>query len=98
VMRGLELARPHPDRHRAHQRPDPWTTSRTSPSAASSTRATGTRFGGTANLEAFTETRWVTIRADIPPYPLLGRTTPAHRHFTWDVPLVSLQRHQRHIH
>jgi benzaldehyde dehydrogenase (NAD) len=30
---------------------------------------TGTRFGGTANLEAFTETRWVTVRGDIAPYP-----------------------------
>ena len=30
---------------------------------------TGTRFGGTANLEAFTETRWITIRGDIAPYP-----------------------------
>jgi benzaldehyde dehydrogenase (NAD) len=30
---------------------------------------TGTRFGGTANLEAFTETLWVTIRGDIAPYP-----------------------------
>ena len=27
------------------------------------------RFGGTANLDAFTETRWVTIRGDIAPYP-----------------------------
>jgi hypothetical protein len=26
-------------------------------------------FGGTANLEAFTDTRWVTIRGDIAPYP-----------------------------
>jgi benzaldehyde dehydrogenase (NAD) len=25
--------------------------------------------GGTANLDAFTETRWVTIRGDIAPYP-----------------------------
>ena len=25
--------------------------------------------GGTANLEAFTETRWVTVRGDIAPYP-----------------------------
>jgi hypothetical protein len=25
--------------------------------------------GGTANLEAFTDTRWVTIRGDIAPYP-----------------------------
>ena len=28
---------------------------------------TGTRFGGSANLEAFTETRWVTIRGEIAP-------------------------------
>ena len=27
------------------------------------------RFGGAANLDAFTETRWVTIRGDIAPYP-----------------------------
>ena len=25
--------------------------------------------GGTANLEAFTDTRWATIRGDIAPYP-----------------------------
>jgi hypothetical protein len=30
---------------------------------------TGARFGGTSNLEAFTDTRWVTIRSDIAPYP-----------------------------
>ena len=30
---------------------------------------TGARFGGTANLEAFTDSRWVTIRGDIAPYP-----------------------------
>jgi benzaldehyde dehydrogenase (NAD) len=30
---------------------------------------TGARFSGTANLEAFTDTRWVTIRGDIAPYP-----------------------------
>jgi benzaldehyde dehydrogenase (NAD) len=26
-------------------------------------------FGGAANLEALTDTRWVTIRGDIAPYP-----------------------------
>lgn len=26
-------------------------------------------FGGTANSEAVTDTRWVTIRGDIAPYP-----------------------------
>ena len=30
---------------------------------------TGARFGGVANLEAFTDTRWVTVRGDIAPYP-----------------------------
>jgi benzaldehyde dehydrogenase (NAD) len=30
---------------------------------------TGARFGGAANLEAFTDTRWVTVRGDIAPYP-----------------------------
>jgi benzaldehyde dehydrogenase (NAD) len=33
------------------------------------TSGAGARFGGTANLDAFTETRWVTIRRDIAPYP-----------------------------
>ncbi|MEH1128769.1 benzaldehyde dehydrogenase [Micromonospora sp. CPCC 206061] len=31
---------------------------------------TGSRFGGAAaNVEAFTETRWVTVRGDVPAYP-----------------------------
>jgi len=31
---------------------------------------TGARFGGAAaNVEAFTETRWVTVRGDVPQYP-----------------------------
>jgi benzaldehyde dehydrogenase (NAD) len=30
---------------------------------------TGARFGGSANLDAFTETRWITLRGDIPAYP-----------------------------
>jgi benzaldehyde dehydrogenase (NAD) len=30
---------------------------------------TGSRFGGAANLDAFTEQRWITMRGDIPPYP-----------------------------
>ena len=29
----------------------------------------GARFGGASNLEAFTVTRWVTIRSDIATYP-----------------------------
>jgi len=30
---------------------------------------TGARFGGTANAEAFTESRWITLRGEIPAYP-----------------------------
>jgi benzaldehyde dehydrogenase (NAD) len=30
---------------------------------------TGARFGGLGNVEAFTDTRWVTVRGDIAPYP-----------------------------
>jgi benzaldehyde dehydrogenase (NAD) len=30
---------------------------------------TGARFGGAANLDAFTEQRWITMRGEIPPYP-----------------------------
>jgi benzaldehyde dehydrogenase (NAD) len=30
---------------------------------------TGTRFGGVANLDAFTDQRWITMRGEIPPYP-----------------------------
>jgi hypothetical protein len=29
----------------------------------------GARFGGAANLEAFADTRWVTVRGDIASYP-----------------------------
>ncbi len=30
---------------------------------------TGARFGGLANLDAFTESRWITLRREIPAYP-----------------------------
>jgi len=30
---------------------------------------TGARFGGQSNLDAFTESRWITVRGDIPAYP-----------------------------
>jgi benzaldehyde dehydrogenase (NAD) len=30
---------------------------------------TGARFGGTANLDAFTDQRWITVRGDVPEYP-----------------------------
>ncbi len=31
---------------------------------------TGVRFGGSANMDAFTDQRWITIRGDIPAYPM----------------------------
>jgi benzaldehyde dehydrogenase (NAD) len=35
-----------------------------------STSGTGSRHGGPqANIEAFTETQWVTLRGDLPAYP-----------------------------
>jgi hypothetical protein len=37
-----------------------WTTSR---------GGTGVRFGGTSNVDAFTDTRWITMRGEIPAYP-----------------------------
>jgi benzaldehyde dehydrogenase (NAD) len=30
---------------------------------------TGARFGGSANLDAFTDSRWITMRGQIPEYP-----------------------------
>jgi benzaldehyde dehydrogenase (NAD) len=30
---------------------------------------TGVRFGGDANLNAFTDTRWITMRGELPSYP-----------------------------
>ena len=68
VMRGLELARKIPTGivHINEQTVDD---EPNVPFGGLLDSGTGTRFGGTANLEAFTETRWVTIRGDIAPYP-----------------------------
>jgi benzaldehyde dehydrogenase (NAD) len=68
VMRGLELARQIPTGivHINEQTVDD---EPNIPFGGLGASGTGSRFGGTANLEAFTDTRWVTIRADIAPYP-----------------------------
>jgi benzaldehyde dehydrogenase (NAD) len=68
VMRGLELARRIPTGivHINEQTVDD---EPNVPFGGIFDSGTGTRFGGTANLDAFTETRWVTIRGDIAPYP-----------------------------
>src|SRR5579863_262503 len=68
VMRGLELARRIPTGivHINDQTVDD---EPNIPFGGIFDSGTGTRFGGTANLEAFTETRWVTVQGDIAPYP-----------------------------
>ena len=68
VMRGLDLARRIPTGivHINEQTVDD---EANTPFGGVLDSGTGARFGGPANLEAFTETRWVTIRGDIAPYP-----------------------------
>ncbi len=68
VMRGLDLARRIPTGivHINEQTVDD---EPNAPFGGVLDSGTGTRFGGTANLDAFTETRWVTVRGDIAPYP-----------------------------
>jgi hypothetical protein len=68
VMRGLDLARQIPTGvvHINEQTVDD---EPNIPFGGLGASGTGARFGGTANLEAFTDTRWVTIRGDITPYP-----------------------------
>jgi benzaldehyde dehydrogenase (NAD) len=68
VMRGLELARQIPTGivHINDQTVDD---APNTPFGGIGASGTGARFGGSANLDAFTDTRWVTIRGDIAPYP-----------------------------
>jgi benzaldehyde dehydrogenase (NAD) len=68
VMRGLDLARRIPTGivHINDQTVDD---APNTPFGGIRASGTGARFGGSANLDAFTDTRWVTIRGDIAPYP-----------------------------
>jgi benzaldehyde dehydrogenase (NAD) len=68
VMRGLDLARRIPTGivHINEQTVDD---EANTPFGGIFDSGTGARFGGTANLDAFTETRWITMRGDIAPYP-----------------------------
>ena len=68
VMRGLDLARRIPTGivHINEQTVDD---EPNVPFGGILDSGTGARFGGAANLDAFTETRWVTMRGDIAPYP-----------------------------
>jgi benzaldehyde dehydrogenase (NAD) len=68
VMRGLDLAKRIPTGivHINEQTVDD---EPNAPFGGVLASGTGARFGGSANLEAFTDTRWVTVRGDIAPYP-----------------------------
>jgi benzaldehyde dehydrogenase (NAD) len=68
VMRGLDLARQIPTGivHITEQTVDD---EPNIPFGGLGASGTGARFGGTSNLEAFTATRWVTVRGDIATYP-----------------------------
>ena len=68
VMRGLDLARRIPTGivHINEQTVDD---EANTPFGGILDSGTGARFGGTSNLEAFTEMHWVTMRGDIAPYP-----------------------------
>ncbi len=68
VLRGLDLARKIPTGivHINDQTVDD---APNTPFGGLGASGTGARFGGTANLDAFTETRWVTMRSEIAPYP-----------------------------
>lgn len=68
VMRGLDLARKVPTGivHINDQTVDD---APNTPFGGVRASGTGARFGGSANLDAFTGTRWVTIRGEITPYP-----------------------------
>jgi benzaldehyde dehydrogenase (NAD) len=68
VMRGLDLARNIPTGivHINEQTVDD---EPNVPFGGIGASGTGARFGGTSNLEAFTETRWITLRGDIATYP-----------------------------
>ncbi|HEY2506100.1 MAG TPA: benzaldehyde dehydrogenase [Streptosporangiaceae bacterium] len=68
VMRGLDLARQIPTGivHINDQTVDD---APNTPFGGIRASGTGARFGGLANLDAFTDTRWVTMRGDIAPYP-----------------------------
>jgi benzaldehyde dehydrogenase (NAD) len=70
VMRGLDLARRIPT-GTVHINDQTVNDEANIPFGGVLASGTGARFGGpAANVEAFTDTRWVTVRADVAPYPL----------------------------
>src|SRR5207245_8235546 len=69
VMKGLALAERIPTGI-VHINDQTVSDEANSPFGGVGASGTGSRFGGaTANIEAFTETRWITLRSDPPTYP-----------------------------
>ncbi len=68
VMRGLELAKRIPTGI-VHINDQTVNDEANTPFGGVAASGTGARFGGSANIDAFTDTRWVTVRGDIAPYP-----------------------------
>ncbi len=69
VMRGLALADKIPSGI-VHINDQTVNDEANAPFGGVGASGTGSRFGGAAaNVEAFTETQWVTVRRDPPPYP-----------------------------
>ena len=69
VARGLALAERIPT-GTAHINDQTVNDEAHAPFGGVSASGTGSRFGGAAaNIEAFSETRWITARGDIGPYP-----------------------------
>jgi benzaldehyde dehydrogenase (NAD) len=68
VMRGLALAERIPTGI-AHINDQTVNDEAVAPFGGVAASGTGARFGGLSNLDAFTESRWVTVRGDIPAYP-----------------------------
>ncbi len=69
VMRGLELAERVPT-GLVHINDQTVGDEATVPFGGVAASGTGARFGGEANVEAFTETRWITVRATQAEYPM----------------------------
>jgi len=68
AMRGLALAERIPTGI-AHINDQTVNDEAVAPFGGVASSGTGARFGGLANLDAFTESRWITVRGQIPVYP-----------------------------
>ncbi|MFF4750202.1 benzaldehyde dehydrogenase [Streptomyces sp. NPDC002514] len=68
AMRGLELAERIPTGI-VHVNDQTVSDEAVAPFGGVAASGTGARFGGDANIEAFTETRWITARSEQPAYP-----------------------------